>query len=78
MKKILIVLLITTTLITGCTAGNKIETDIDNPSEYQVLINNASLYVVTFKDPKTDVWYIKSSEGVTPRLNADGSLYVEE
>lgn len=35
------------------------------------------VFVFTFKDPDTNVWYISAENGVTPRLNKDGSLYVK-
>lgn len=35
------------------------------------------LFCFAFKDPDTNVWYISSGKGVTPRLNQDGSLYVK-
>lgn len=42
-----------------------------------IYINSGSAFVFTFKDPDTNVWYIASGKGVTPRLNQDGSLYVK-
>ena len=30
----------------------------------------------SFRNEETGVWYIATNNGVTPRLNANGSLYV--
>lgn len=73
MKKIICLLLICFTL-TGCTPGNKVPME---KTEYSVILNYGSSFVFTFKDPDTNVWYIASDKGVTPRLNQDGSLYVK-
>lgn len=73
MKKIIWLLLFCFTL-TGCTPGNKVPTE---KTEYSIILNSGSAFVFTFKDPDTNVWYIASGEGVTPRLNQDGSLYVK-
>jgi len=45
--------------------------------QYQILLNNGSCFIYTFKDESTGVWYISTSEAVIPRLNTDGTLYVE-
>jgi hypothetical protein len=73
MKKIICLLLICFTL-TGCASGNEVPTE---KTEYSVILNSGSGFVFTFKDPDTNVWYISSKNGVTPRLNQDGSLYVK-
>lgn len=73
MKKIICLLLFCFTL-TGCTPGDKVPTE---KTEYSIILNSGLSFVFTFKDPDTNVWYIASSEGVTPRLNQDGSLYVK-
>lgn len=73
MKKIICLLLFCFTL-TGCTPGDRVPTE---KTEYSILLNSGSSFVFTFKDPDTNVWYIASGEGVTPRLNQDGSLYVK-
>lgn len=46
--------------------------------EYSILLSEGSCFVYTFKDEETGVWYISTSKGVIPRLNADGTLYVSE
>lgn len=73
MKKIICLLLFCFTL-TGCTPGDKVPTE---KTEYSIVLNSGSSFVFTFKDPDTNVWYIASGEGLTPRLNQDGSLYVK-
>lgn len=73
MKKIICLLLFCFTL-TGCKPGDKVPTE---KTEYSIVLNSASSFVFTFKDPDTNVWYIASGEGLTPRLNQDGSLYVK-
>ena len=62
--------------LTGCKEGNIIENT--DKTTYSFLLNSGSCFVYTFKDEETGVWYISTSEGVTPRLNADGTLYVSE
>ena len=62
--------------LTGCVEGERIENS--DKIEYSILLNEGSCFVYTFKDEETGVWYISMSEGVTPRLNADGTLYVSE
>lgn len=73
MKKIIFLLLICFTL-TGCTRGNKVQTE---KTDYSIILNYGSAFVYTFKDPLTNVWYISSGDGITPRLNQDGTLYVK-
>lgn len=62
--------------LTGCKEGNTIENT--DKTTYSILLNSGSCFVYTFKDEDTGVWYISTSRGVTPRLNADGTLYVSE
>ena len=62
--------------LTGCVEGERIENS--DKIEYSILLNEGSCFVYTFKDEETGVWYIATSKGVTPRLNADGTLYVSE
>lgn len=73
MKKIICLLLFCFAL-TGCMPGNKVTSE---KTEYSIILNSGSAFVFSFKDPDTNVWYIGSGEGVTPRLNQDGSLYVK-
>lgn len=62
--------------LTGCIEVNRLENQ-ENTSWYGML-NDGSCFVYTFKDEETGVWYISTSEGVTPRLNPDGTVYVSE
>lgn len=73
MKKIIFLLLFCFTL-TGCKSGNKVPTE---KTEYSIILNSGSAFVITFKDPVTNVWYIAYDKVVIPRLNQDGSLYVK-
>ena len=77
MKKKVIVLLTAITLsagLTGCIEGDRQETDEN--TKWNMMLNRGSCFVFTFRDNETGVWYISTSEGVTPRLNPDGTLYV--
>lgn len=67
MKKIIWLLLICFTL-TGCA---------EKKTDYSIILNRGSMFVYTFKDPVTNVWYISGKYGLSPRLNQDGSLYVK-
>lgn len=60
--------------LTGCKRGNKVQTE---KTDYSVILNDGSAFVYSFKDPLTNVWYISSGDGITPRLNQDGTLYVK-
>lgn len=62
--------------LTGCVEGDKVENT--GKMEYSILLSEGSCFVYTFKDEETGVWYISTSKGVIPRLNADGTLYVSE
>lgn len=75
-KRILAMTILVTLLLSGCVKGKPLESASN--TEYQVLLNHASCFVYTFRDAETGVWYISTSDGVTPRLNDDGSLYVTE
>lgn len=78
MKKILsilIVAIIMVTMLCGCVEGEQEEAR--NNTEFQMWLNYGSCFVYSFKDEETGVWYVSTGEGVTPRLNADGSLYVD-
>ena len=82
MKKIVLIILLCLACLSlyGCAGlqivpGNNIENC--KSTRNQVLLNSGSCFAYTFCDEETGVWYISTSEGVTPRLNADGSLYTE-
>lgn len=73
MKRIICLLLICLSL-TCCVSGTKVSSE---KTEYSIILNSGSSFVFTFKDPDTNVWYISTNHGVTPRLNQDGTLYVK-
>lgn len=77
-KRILTVVVIftLTTALTGCVKGKQSITEA--PTPFQMLLNDGSTFVYTFQDAETGVWYISSEQGVTPRLNLDGTLYKSE
>ena len=79
MKKKLILLLIMVIVvisITGCKTASDVPT---NNTKASVLLFDAKYgSISTFKDSDTGVWYIVNvGGGITPRLNADGTLYCE-
>ena len=73
-----LILVVSAFVLTGCKEGDEQNKYPDGLIKYDMLLNSGSCFVYTFQDPETKVWYISTSEGVTPRLNEDGSLYVEE
>ena len=75
-KKLLAIclIIIVSVSLVGCKDGKEVEI---NRTEYSIILNSGSTFVYTFKDPDTGVWYISTSDGVTPRLKADGTLYSE-
>ena len=78
MKKILLILIVVVIMLTtlcSCVSGD-METPRDN-TKHQIWLNSGSCFVYSFRDEQTGVWYVATSEGITPRLNADGSLYVD-
>lgn len=75
-KRILAMTILVTLLLSGCVKGEFVESTSN--TEYQILLNYGNCFVYTFKDAETGVWYISSNDGVIPRLNDDGSLYVTE
>lgn len=63
--------------LTGCVEGEQVESE--GKTEYSILLNDGNCFAYTFKDEETGVWYISTYKGgTTPRLNADGTLYVSE
>ena len=73
---IVVILLMLTLSMTACIKGEPKEAV--NNTKNQMLLNSGSMFVYTFQDNETGVWYIATNGGVTPRLNADGSLYVTD
>lgn len=62
--------------LTACVNGNRM--DPQENTKWYSMLNTGSYFVYTFQDGETGVWYISTSEGVTPRLNSDGTLYVSD
>lgn len=71
-KILLIIGLIILTPLTGC-KGKEIKSDEWN---YTVVINEGSAFIYTITDSETGVNYIATKYGITPRLNADGSIHL--
>ena len=71
-KILLIIGLIILTTLTGC-KGKEIKSE--DEWDYTVKINVGSSFVYTMVDSETGVNYIATKYGITPRLNADGSIY---
>lgn len=79
MKKKLLLLILVATMafgLSGCAGGQQLRAEEN--TEWQRMLNNFNrgTFVYSFRDEETGVWYIATDGGVTPRLNADGSLYV--
>ena len=79
MKKIvcvILILVISVVVLCGCgeVVGGPAQESANN-TEHQMLLNHGSCFVYVFEDSETGVWYIATDDGLTPRLNADGSLY---
>lgn len=78
MKKIvcvILVLIMSAVMFCGCGSASGVAQESVNDTQHQMLLNNGSCFVYTFEDSETGVWYISTSDGITPRLNADGTLY---
>lgn len=72
-KILLIIGLIILTSLTGC-KGKEIKSD--DEWSYTVVINEGSDFIYTITDSETGVNYIVTKYGITPRLNADGSIHL--
>lgn len=72
-KILLIIGIIALTSLTGCKGK-----EIKSADEwcYNVKINEGSSFIYTITDSETGVNYIATKYGITPRLNADGSIYL--
>lgn len=64
--------------LTACKPGNEQSTIQEGSVKFEVLLNDGSIFIYTIQDPQTGIWYMCTLEGITPRLNTDGSLYVTE
>lgn len=77
----LMILVIMLSFLTDCD-GTRISEDSEaalNEDVTYTQVMEASTIVYTFQDPKTGVWYYMGyHSGITPRYNADGSLYCTE
>lgn len=79
MKKALVVALICfTSVLYGCVSGNRQNTIKDGETKYDILLNSGSVFVYTFQDPKTRVWYICNKGDIEVRINNDGTRYTGE
>lgn len=74
---LVLILIISIFILTGCKEGDEQNKYPDGLVKYDILLNSGSRFVYTFQDPETKVWYISTSKGIIPRLNEDGSLYVD-
>ena len=77
MKKIITILILMCSALCfcACVGGEQLETQ--NNTNYRILVNSGSVFVYEIKDADTGVWYICSGDGITPKLNADGTLFTE-
>lgn len=73
MKRTIIALLSTMLLITQCGATNAPNTDTDSSVD---TTSSLPYYMEDFVDPYTGVHYLMDSNGITPRLNSDGTIMV--
>ena len=64
--------------LTACKPGNEQSTIQEGSVKFEVLLNDGSIFIYTIQDPQTGVWYMCTLEGITPRLNTEGSLYITE
>lgn len=62
--------------LSGCAGGQQLQAERNTEWERTLSIVSGDTLVYSFRDEETGVWYIATNNGVTPRLNADGSLYV--
>lgn len=76
MKRIVGLLLMSLMLIglCGCT-GSSLEA---GNAKFQIIANSGSVFAYVIQDEATGVWYICTPNGVSPRYNADGTLYVTD
>lgn len=77
-KKLLMILLLATMAfgLSGCADGQQLRAEENTAWQRMLSIVSRNILVYSFRDEETGVWYIATNNGVTPRLNADGSLYV--
>lgn len=77
-KKLLMILLLATMAfgLSGCAGGQQIRAERNTEWQRMLSIVSRNILVYSFRNEETGVWYMATNNGVTPRLNADGSLYV--
>ena len=83
MKKVLVIfMLILLMCLGGCGGSNTRKTESTNKGSLKVFYNDGFDSVTVYTDPDTKIQYILwdgyEKGGITPRLNADGSLYKGE
>ena len=79
MKKKILLLILAATIafgLSGCAGGQQIRAERNTEWQRMLSIVSRNILVYSFRDEETGVWYIATNNGVTPRLNANGSLYV--
>lgn len=78
MKKIIagLVLMLMCAALCSCSGGDNLS--CENNTDYRLLVNYGSMFVYEIKDADTGVWYICTEGGITPKLNADGTLFTGE
>jgi len=75
MKKYITLIFLLSLIMAGCKGGDYQNSVPEGTVKYEILLNAGSCFVYTFQDPETYIWYICTSEGITPRLNREGSFY---
>ena len=81
MKKKLLLLILVATIVfglSGCAGGQQLQAERNTEWHRMLDMFNRGIFVYSFRDEETGVWYISNGDGITPRLNADGNLYVTE
>lgn len=79
MKKKILLLILAATIVfglSGCAGGQQLQAEKNTEWQRMLSIVSRNILVYSFRDEETGVWYIATNNGVTPRLNANGSLYV--
>lgn len=74
-KYLILTGIFSTLVLSGCVEGDMQEDIQEKTVKYEVMLNSGRIFVYTFEDPETGVWYIATAEGVTPRLKEDGMPY---
>ena len=73
MKKMIVIVILIAIVFCGC-VGN--ETKTESAANYQIIFSDGTIWLYTFQDVDTGVWYFTSYHGGTcVRYNEDGTLY---